>query len=340
MTRRARRSNARRANRSLVAVVAMIGMLAAACTSDGPVDADDRLASAFRETLDAPFAFHLAARADEEALEGLGDVLGPITARLNLFEVAGTVDGDTTTVDVSVFGTAPVLQIRRYGDSEQYLRVGLAEGPLATLVGPTVRERVDQLADLLELPATVVDALDQLFEGQWIGVSGVFDAARLQQLLGGGTSDQDGAQASPDQDVTPFPDFVDTYLEVSEAGTDDGTSTFEVQLRFRELVRSMSQLGEDLSSTDLDLLDDALVRVPERVEGTVVSRDGRVEQIVFDVAAAARAAGEDVPGSIRLELELTDHGEPQVPEPPEAAVVVPSDDLLEALARLLLMPPA
>ena len=104
--------------------------------------------------------------------------------------------------------------------------------------------------------------------------------------------------------------MVAEYLAVTDRTEQDGTATLRVDLRVRALLRALARLGSDV---DLDAFEDSLTVLPEVVTGDVTTRDGVVESIVFDVAEGARQAGEDVPGSLEVRLELSDHGDPTVP---------------------------
>ncbi len=125
---------------------------------------------------------------------------------------------------------------------------------------------------------------------------------------------------------------------MADQASDDGTTTTRVDLQVRDLLRALASLGQD--GFDVGAFEEGLAVLPETVTGDVLTRDGVVEAIVFDVAAAAREAGEDVTGAMELRFELSDHGRPQVPEVPQSTVTVPSADLAEGLAQLQAAPNA
>lgn len=316
----------------LVGLLAM-GVVAGGCTADEPPDPETALVQTIDETLDGAFAYRLVAEADRDALEDLGQSLGSVAARLNLFEVSGVVDGSTVSVDVQVFGTQPLFQLRRFGSEELYVRVGASEGPLAALATPELEGRLLGVAVQTGQPDSVVSAIGALFDGEWVSITGAFDPAALSGLSGGG---EDGP-ASADL-PTPLPEIVADYLTVSDQTSDDGTTRTRVDLRVRDLLRALASLGQD--SFDAGAFEEGLVLLPPTVTGDVVTRDGVVEAIVFDVAEAAREAGEDVSGSLELRFELSEHGRPEAPAVPQAAVTVPSADLAAGLAQLQTVPDA
>lgn len=335
MTRR-RRGRRRSVRARLTALVA-VGLLAAttpACTTPDPVDPETALVQTLEETLQRAFAYRLVAEADREALEALGRSLGSVAARLNLFEVTGVVDGDTVSVDVQAFGTAPLFQLRRFDDEAVYVRIAAGDGPLAAVATPELEGRLLGMAVQTDQPEAIVAAIGALFDGSWVGVTGAFDLAGLADLTDpdGDDGDEVGAELA-----TPLPEVVADYLSVTDRTEDDGTTTLRAELRVQALLRALASLTG--SAADAAGLEEGLALLPETVTGDVVTRDGLVEAIVFDVAAGAREAGEDVPGSLQLRLELSDHGQPELPAVPDPLVTVASAELTTGLARLLATPP-
>lgn len=325
---------------AVLCAVALLGTGATACTSDPePTDPEAALVRTVEETLAGAFAYRLVAEADREALEALGRSLGSVAARLNLFEVTGVVAGDTVTVDLQVFGTEPLLQLRRFDDEAVYVRIAAGDGPLAALATPELEGRLLGVAVQTDQPASVVQAIGALFDGAWVGVTGAFDPGALAGLADG--SDETGTAGAGDTGTgraTPLPQIVADYLAVTDQTEQDGTTTLRVDLRIQALLRALASLGggDDVDATGMQ---EGLALLPETVTGDVVTRDGVLEAIVFDVAAGAREAGQDVPGSLELRLELSEHGEPEVPDVPEAVATVPSADLTAGLAQLLTTPP-
>lgn len=309
-----------------------VGVVAAGCTSQEPPDPETALVQTVDETLDGAFSYRLVAQADREALDDLGQSLGSVAARLNLFEVSGVVDGATVSVDLQVFGTRPLFQLRRYGAEELFVRIGTDDGPLAALATPEIEGRLLGVAVQTSQPDAVVAAIGALFDGEWVEISGAFDPSALTGLP---EEDGDGEPTSLEL-PTPLPEIVADYLTVVDQVSDDGTTTARVDLRVRDLLRALASLGQD--GFDAAAFEEGLALLPEAVTGDVLITDGLVEAVVFDVAEAAREAGEDVSGSLELRFELADHGDPDTPEVPQAAVTVPSVDLAEGLAQLQAIP--
>lgn len=305
-----------------------MGVLATGCTAEAPPDPATALVQTVDQTLDGAFAYRLVAQADREALDDLGQSLGSVAARLNLVEVSGVVDGSTVSVDVQVFGTQPLFQLRRFASDELYVRVGAGDGPLAALATPELEGRLLGVAVQTSQPDTVVAAIGALFDGDWVGISGAFDPAALT----GRSDGADRGEPTTAELPTPLPEIVADYLTVADQVADDGTTTTRVDLRVRDLLRALASLGQD--GFDAGAFEEGLALLPETVTGDVHVRDEVVQAIVFDVAEAAREAGEDVSGSLELRFALSDHGHPDLPEVPRATVTVPSADLAQGLAQL------
>ena len=308
---------------AVVAMALVLGLLAGACTPSSPADPEEALVDTVRRTFDAPFAYRLVAEADREALSGLGDELGSVAARLNLVEVAGVVDGEVASADVTLLSTRPVLQLRRFGDEEVYVRAALDRAPLSSVATPELEGRLLGLALQTDQPRSVVTAIEAVFDSQWIGVEGAIEPI--------------GEAGEGDPDLsTPLPQVVADYLVVRDQQDDEGDTTFRVDLQVRELLRALAALGGGPEAAGMgdQAFEEGLAVLPETVTGDVVVGDEVVQQIVFDVAAAARRDGVDIPGSLELRLELSDHGDTDRPETPQAAVVVPSRDLTDGLQGL------
>ena len=317
--------------RRFAAALTAFALLVVGCTPDEPADPEEALVDTVRTTFEGAFAYRLVAEADREALEELGQGLGSVAARLNLLEVAGVVDGEVTTANVALFSTTPLLQFRRFRGDRLYLRANVSQGVLASVFTPELEGRLLGLALQTGQPDSMTAALEALFDGDWIGIEGAFPT---DVLLGGTEPPPGAATGAPD---TPLPSVVADHIVVREQVDDDGRTRFRVELRVRELMRTLASLGAgpEAAGVDPDDFEEGLGLLPEAVTGDVVVRDDRVREVVFDVAAAAREDGVDIPGSLQLRLELTDHGEPAIPEEPQAAVVVPSADLAGGLSSLL-----
>lgn len=338
MTRPAR---LRRSPRRWLPGLLAAGVLVAAtgaCTSDpGPVDPEAALVQTVEGTLEGAFAYRLEAEADREALAALGRSLGTVAARLNLFEVTGVVDGPVVSVDISAFGTEPLFQLRRFDDDAVTVRIAAGDGPLAAVATPELEGRLLGMAVQTAQPQSVVEAIGALFDGAWVAVTGDFDPSALTALGGDGPTPGTRSEDARTGRRPPLPDLVADYLTITDQVEDDGATTVRVDLRVQALLRALATL--DRSQAPDAGFEEGLALLPATVTGDVVTRDGVVERIVFDVAAGAREAGEDVPGSLQLRLVLSDHGDPDRPELPEALVTVPSAELTAGLGQLLATPP-
>lgn len=323
--------------RAAVVVLAALALVAVGCTSQPTVDPEQALVDTTQATFEGSFSYRLVAEADREALSELGDALGSVAARLNLFEVTGVVDGDVATADVALFSASPLVQVRRFGEQQLYLRLHTSQGPLASVFTPELEGRLLGMALQTEQPVSVTSAIEALFDGDWVAIEGVFEPAALLGTEG----PTPGGEPEDEELATPLPALLADHLVVEEQEDDEGRTRFRVDLRVRELLRTLASLGAGPEAAGIDASDfeEGLALLPETVTGDVVVRDDRVQEIVFDVAAAARADGVDIPGSLELRLELTDHGDPPVPSEPEPSVVVPSAELAGGLSSLL-DPPA
>lgn len=318
------------------ALLALLALLASACTADPDPDPAEALVQTVEDTLAGSFAYRLVAEADREALDALGSQLGAVAARLNLVEVTGVVADGTVTADLRVLATEPLFQLRRYDDDRVHVRLATGDGPLAALATPELEGQLLGMALQTGQSNAVIAAIGALFDGSWVAVTGQFDPGLLAGLGTGSPPDEATDGDAQQELATPLPDVVADYLTVTERSEDDGGTTLRVDLQARELLRALARLGGD---ADVAAVEDGLALLPEVVTGDVVTRDGVVEAIVFDVAEGARQAGQDVPGSLEVRLELSDHGDPTVPEPPDPLVTVPSDELATGLAQLLATPP-
>lgn len=326
----------RRAGRALVAVLAAAGLLATACDRE-PADPDARLSQAIEATFTDSFAYRISAEADREALGSLGEGAGQAGAFLNTFAISGVIAGELTTVEVQILVSDPVLEVRRFGDEELFVRLGLLDLPLQ-IDGPTQLEQ-DLLAVASDtgLPTTVSDGIEALFDGRWVGVVGEFDPAALGILASPGPSPSATATDAPPSLGDGLPRFVRAFLDVREEVTDDGLRRYDVDLRLRDLLRSLAEVGGNLEvgAVDLEALEEDLAALPETVAGRIDTADGLVTALRFDVAEASRAMGREVPGQILLRIDVSDVGGITAPERPADAVAVPSDDLAGGLEQLL-----
>jgi hypothetical protein len=268
----------------------------------------------------------------------LGDEARQVAQFLNTFALAGTVRDDVTSLEVRAVTTTPVFEIRRFGEDDLFVRMGISD-----LLGPglevDLEERILPAMVDLGIPRTVRNATTALFSGEWISVQGEFDGT-----LGGLLQDEvvDDPSADPErlqQDLGGnLPGFVRRFVSVQQEIEADGQRRYAVDLQLHALLRTVGELNAEVSVggiLDLAALEAQLASLPEQVAGEVIVADGLVTSIRFDVADAARESGQDVAGTIQLRLDLTEHGEPAPLGRPDTAVVVPSDDLAAALQIML-----
>lgn len=324
--------------RRLAAALALVAVALTACTGREPADPSERLALAVERTFDDSFRYRLSAISDRDALEGLGAETRQVAQFLNTFSIGGTVDESVTSIEVRALTTTPVLEVRRFDDDDVFLQLGITD-----LLGPglevDVQERILPAMVELGIPRTVRTAANALFQGEWVAVQGQFDAD-----LGGVVRDEVVEEPSGEPDRLRedlggnLPGFVRRYVAVQQELERDGQRRYTVDLQLRALLRTVGELNAEMSLggiVDLAALDAQLQQLPEEVRGEIIVADGVVASVRFDVAAAARDAGQDVPGTIQVRLDITDHGDPPALGRPDTSVIVPSDDLAAALRIML-----
>lgn len=316
--------------RLLAPVVALL-LVGSACSS--APDPQERFAAAFAATMADSFAFSILLEADQAALADLGRQAGGAAALLSGVRLHGIVDGDDTLLVFDALG-GQIIEIRQttQGDGEPtaFLRAGVVDLLASVGVDEFAAERT-LLAELAEQGATpeVLDAVQAGFDGHWIGVAG-----------GLGQSLRDAADlAATDADAetafgTDVRGFLDRYVEVT--AFEDGV--LRVGLRLGDLLRALAGWGDSLpigptfSPEDLET---DLASLPQVVAGDVRVVDGRVEELAFDVAQAARAFGQEVTGRIVVRIQLSDHGRAGPVLPPEGITPLRSEVLDEAVAAIL-----
>jgi hypothetical protein len=308
------------------AVLLAVALALAGCSRD---DRDD-LARTIDDTFAGSFAYQLLLQADREGLGGLGDLLGDRQALVDLIEVSGVVDGDTTSTDISLLGTAPFLQVRQFGPDLLYLRAALLDPPLDRLGGPELEGQLLGLALQAGLPASIPRAFTVLFDGDWIAVEGGLDTAAL---LDGGTP-----RSRPT--TPPLGQVLADAIEVVDDLPDGDRTAYRVILHVRDLLRALADLGDGLGVDDAAAaFERNLQAVPDSLLGDLVMADGVIHEARFDVAANARAEGLDFPGQMLLVLVVSDHGAPRTPIIPTIGATVTSAELAAGLRLLTSGPP-
>jgi hypothetical protein len=298
----------------LVVVLALVG-----CSGD---ERDD-LARTIDDTFAGSFVYQLVLQADRQGLGGLGDLIGDRRDLVDLMEVSGVVDGDTTSTDIRLLGTAPFLQVRQFGPDLLYLRAALLDPPLDRLGGPELEGQLLALALQAGLPESIPRAFTVLFDGDWIAVEGGLDTAAL---LDGGTP-----RSRPT--TPPLGQVLADAIEVVDDLPDGDRTVRRVIFHVRDLLRALANLGDGLGVDDA-AFERNLQAVPDSLLGDLVVVDGVIHEARFDVAANARAEGLDFPGQMLLVLAVSDHGAPRTPSVPTVGATVTSSELAAGL-RLL-----
>lgn len=300
----------------------------AGCSSPSP---KQRLAGALRSTLDGSFAYQLEVEADRAALRGLGGAAPQAATVLRTVRVEGRHAPDAETVTLRLLGIDAV-EVRDLPDHRLYLRVGL--GQLLTGFEGAAQPGAG-VAALLEragAPDQVVAAARAAAEGRWVGIIGRLDTAKLRRAAGPTPGPRPvPAAAALGGDIAGF---VERYVEVHRVTEQEDATTYAAAVTARELLGALAQAapGEEIED-----LRGQLAGVPRRVPMTVTVADGKVTTIVVDLTGAQGASPTPdgaTTGSVRLRLEVTDHGNIVPIDAPQPAVSISAEQLLEALEGL------
>lgn len=287
--------------RAPIAALLALALTLAACRGGSP---DQELRDAVTATLDTPIAFTVTARADRGALDELGDGAGSAAAFLADAGLRGARDADgRTQLALTLDGQVPLLEVVTDPDG-LLLRSGLAD--LLPLGDADPAEQLGPALDAAGVSAAGRDALIASFAGEWIALSDVRD---LGDLLARAGDDAGAAEAAPEAPQEVLDDPLDA-VEVDAARTAGDVRRLEVVVATARLVAALG-LGAD---------------VPERTSGTVVLRDGLVQELrlALDAAPEARDAdggadGDEPPGGVELLVTITPLEAPSVPRPDPAA---------------------
>jgi len=309
------------------AVVLALALVLAACSGD---DGDD-LSRTIDDTFADAFAYRLLLQADRDGMGDLADLLGARQDLVDLIEVSGIIDGDTTSTDVRLLGTSPFLQVRQFGPDLLYLRAALLDPPLDRLGGPELEGQLLGLAVQAGLPESIPRAFTVLFDGDWIAVEGGLDTAAL---LDGRTPRARATTPPLGRVLADSIEVVDTLPDGGRDTMTDGDRTVHrVIVHVRDLLRALANLGDGLGADD-GAFERNLQVVPDSLLGDLVVQNGVIHEARFDVAANARAEGLDFPGQMLLVLAVSDHGAPRAPSVPTVGATVTSSELAAGL-RLL-----
>ena len=302
---------------------AVIAAVAVACTDPTP---QERFTASMRRTWDGSFTYELTVEADREALDSLGGSAIDAGAFLDGFAVRGIRDGAAVSLGVVAFGI-DVLEIRRV-DEALYLRIAAQE--LAALAGSNLASP-DVLASRLRAAGVgdaIIDVLIAAIAGDWIGIEGELSVADLAAAI--------GATASPSDEASDgvldggLEGFIERYVVVDAATTAEGSTRYDLDLRFRDLLEA----GAALDPTDVGVpMDDA----PEIVPAEASVHDGLVTELSVDLAETTRLAGGDATGSVVLLVSLDDHGAAPAITVPEVSATATAGELLAAMRAVAAM---
>lgn len=317
-----------------VPLTGLVLSLAVACSS-APADPAGRLASAVSETVATEFAYDLTVDAAPEALGSLDDAsTGGTSELLSSLRVAGVVEGErAASIAVTLVGESPVVEVRSISDEAVYARLGLGDLLASTGGGEAPpAERIEPLLAMLGLAPRAQEVVVAALDGEWVGVEGEIDAARLGALVGPSASPGD---AEAEEDVRrqlggDLPGFVQRFITVTDEREQEDGRVYDVELELRELVRALGGIGGAPGGG----FEAALDGLPPTVPGTVETRAGLVTLMSFDVAGAAREAGREVDGAISIDLALSDHGAVEPVAPPDDAVTMTGEQLDDMVLRL------
>lgn len=175
-------------------------------------------------------------------------------------------------------------------------------------------------------------------EGDWIAIRG---AQQLQQQLGGARPDETAEQQ--EQLIEDIMQAIRETAEVTHAGSDDVGDHLAASLSVNDFYARVSRglLGSLGPAAGFNPLPD-LGDVPEEtVVVDVWVEDGAITQAVFDLAQVQRVAGggdENAADRVALLIQLEEFDEDV--EPPEDAVEVEAQQLLQLLAGMMMFPEA
>ncbi|MDP9022866.1 MAG: hypothetical protein M3N57_09275 [Actinomycetota bacterium] len=321
-------------------------VLSLAACGDG--DARSQLAAATQRTFGRPVTFAATVDADDAALRGLfGDQARIAGQVLDGLRVAGRRAGDSYEVRLSVLGL-DLFELRSVAGDTTFLRLGFSSLAVLATGGGDPGERIVGLVRERGASEPVADAVAAAFRGDWIGVEGDIDPDRLNEVLGGPTpAPTTPTDASLGAALGEDPaGFVQRYVAVHDVTATDGARRYDITVQLRELLAALSELDPTRRVDDLQSDPEEL---PEAVPATMQTRileapwyrrvlgmSGAevVTGATFDLAALAPAGAADGNGSFRVQLDLSDHGSTEPIEGPDDAVIVTSEEFLEA-ARLL-----
>ena len=339
----------RRTGTRLVSLVAGLGLLGAACGQGGlPADPTDAVGTALEKTFENEYAFDFHIDVSDDAFPP-GATQGPeaqfatiiktlkVSGRIAPGEEYGT---GRAALTISAMGSQ-FIEMVSINDGEEpafSLRVDLS--PLAAFIGSTpTPEQVLQQLQLQDAPQEVKELVTALVNGDWVTVTGAFEPSDFGGLGSEAPSIDPSEAASAAREALggDIAGAIERFAVVTEReDSPEGTRIFDLELKVRELAEAAVGMierfvGEEIPQEDLE---EGLADAPETIGGLSVTTEGEVvTRLMFDVGEAARSAGEEgveiAPGDVQVVFDLSDHGEIEAIESPDAKVTISSDDLAE-----------
>jgi hypothetical protein len=282
-----------------LALLVVVALALAGC--DRGSSPEQELREAVDRTLADDITFEVRVRAEGAADRADAD----LAASLAALRVAGSHRTDGTYhLALDIGGTDPIVEVRG-GEGPLLLRTGL--GALLGVTGAPDEAIGDAFGDL-DLDDGGQRALLAGFAGDWLALTDADDLADLAAEAAEGGSEPDGSLGRGE---------LLEALEVVDVHEASGGRTFEVLVHLDRLQ------GASLGRTLTDLLD-----LPATVPGRVEVRDGRVQQVAFDLA------GEGARGTSELLLVVLEHGELPPTEPIDPAATLTLAELAEVVEVL------
>ena len=297
----------------------------------------ERFAATLSSFFGEPFAFEITIEADRPSLNELGEGAQAAADFLSGLRLAGIVDGDRATLDLSAFGVDDLAQLVVLGTEELHLRAALAEFAVAAGSEPLDARIIREQLEAAEIEAPVRDAVAGFLAGNWVGVTGLEpDDDPTDDPTGGAQLDLDAAGAAlTDIFGGDLETFVDRFITLTES-VDGDAARWDVTLDLAGLViasgdlRARLGLGTTIPAEDATEL---LGNLPARLPGVVVVEDGTLTEMRFDLAAALSGDGDDPPGSVLVRITF-DADPPAVAPPPHDAMVT-LEDISNAVNRFV-----
>jgi hypothetical protein len=299
--------------------LAVTALLLAGCREAPP---EEQLAAAVERTLDSSFTYAASVEGDRVTEGSAPDATSTAVRGIR---VDGLRADGRWSVGVAVLGFE-IIDVRLGGEDLRWIRFGAAD-VLRLLAGDP--EADPGAALVLELEARGVDeetreVVSTLMRGTWLRVEGPLSGADLDRALG--TDAGEGGSSLREILEGDLNTFVEEYVEVRDLEERRGDQHFDILVETRALGEQLARLDTGGATDDLEP-----DQLPEHLPGSVVVRDGIVQSVVVALSEGAETADD---GSLRMRLELEEHGEVEAPEAPEDAETVDSERFLDALAAL------